>query len=213
MSPLQLEEMRRTRLVPATVRVSAPGAGVVLARDVSLGQKFGRGDELYVIADLRRVWIQAEAFGPEAEYVKPGMTADLTVPGRARTLRATVSRDVLPEFDAKTQSARFRLEADNPDYVLRPDMFVDVGLAVSLPEAITVPGSAVLDSGLTRTVFVATGESAFEPRPVETGWQFGGQVAILRGLAPGDRVVVAGTFLLDSDSRMKARPAAAGHVH
>jgi membrane fusion protein, copper/silver efflux system len=213
MSPLQVEEMRRTRLVPATIRVTSPGAGLVIARDVSLGQKFVMGDELFVIADLRRVWVQAEAFGPEAEYIHPGMVAELTLPGRSRTLRATVSRQVLPEFDPSSQSVRFRLEADNPDYLLRPDMRVDVAVDVSLPETITIPTSAVIDTGLRKTVFVAAGDDGFEPREVQTGWQFGDRVAIASGLRAGDRVVVSGTFLLDSDTRMRRRPAAAGHQH
>jgi membrane fusion protein, copper/silver efflux system len=213
MSPLQIEEMRSTRIVPATIRVTAPGAGVVVSRDVSVGQNFGTGDELFVIADLRHVWVQAEAFGPEAEYIRPGAVAELTVPGRAGTLRATVSRRVLPEFDPATQSVKFRLEAENSDYVLRPDMFVDVHVSVSLPEAITVPAGAVLDTGMQKTVFVATGDRTFASRQIETGWQFGDRVAVVKGLDAGERVVTAGTFLLDSDSRMKQRPASSVHAH
>ena len=80
-----------------------------------------------------------------------------------------------------------RLEADNPDYLLRPDMFVDVEFLIPLPPAITVPADAVLDSGLRKTVFVALGDGFFEPRSVVTGWRFGNRVEILDGLKPGDR--------------------------
>jgi Cu(I)/Ag(I) efflux system membrane fusion protein len=162
-----------------------------------------RGNELYQIADLRRVWILADVFGREAEYVGPGTIAEISQPGRAPSFRARVSRDVLPQFDAASQSVKVRLEADNLGYLLRPDMFVDVDLLITLPPAIAIPVDAVLDSGLKKVVFVETGAGVFEPRQVETGWRFGGRVQIVKGLAEGDRVVVAGTFLLDSENRLR----------
>src|SRR6266536_4153182 len=82
-------------------------------------------------------------------------------------------------------------------------MFVDVEVLITFPPAIAVPLDSVLDSGLRKTVFVSRGEAYFEPREVETGWSFGGQVEIVSGLAPGERIVTAGNFLLDSETRMK----------
>ena len=203
MSRLQIEDIGRTRQVPPNIRITAPAAGFALARNVSAGQKFGRGDELYRIADLHRVWILADVFGPDAEYVRPGMTAQVSLPGRTSSLRARVSSEVLPQFDSVSQSVKVRLEADNPGYVLRPDMFVDVELRIALPPAVAVPVDAVLDSGLKKTVFVEGEEGVFEPREVETGWRFGGRVEIVKGLTAGDRLAVSGAFLLDSESRMR----------
>ena len=97
---------------------------------------------------------------------------------------------------------------DNPGYTLRPDMFVDVELPFTLPAAITVPSDAVLDSGLKKTVFVDRGNGFFEPREVETGWRFGNRVEIIKGLEPGERIVISGNFLIDSESRLEM--AAAG---
>jgi multidrug efflux pump subunit AcrA (membrane-fusion protein) len=155
------------------------------------------------IADLRRVWILADVFGPEAEYIRPGMVAHVSLPGRRRSFDARVSSDVLPQFDATSQSVKVRLEADNPGSLLRPDMFVDVDLVITLPPTIAVSADAVLDTGLKKTVFVERSAGVFEPRAVETGWRFGGRVEIVNGLIPGDRIVVSGTFLLDSESRMR----------
>jgi Cu(I)/Ag(I) efflux system membrane fusion protein len=92
--------------------------------------------------------------------------------------------------------------------VLRPDLFVDVEVPVDRPAALTVPADAVVDSGLRKTLFVDRGNGYFEPRSVEVGWRVGDQVEITKGLMAGERVVIAGTFLMDSESRMKA--AAAG---
>jgi YHS domain-containing protein len=101
-----------------------------------------------------------------------------------------------------------RLEAENPGYLLRPDMYVDVELPIKFSPTLTVPADAVLDSGLRKTVFVDRGNGFFEPRTVETGWRSGDEVQICGGLMPDERVVVSGNFLLDSESRMKQ--AAAG---
>jgi membrane fusion protein, copper/silver efflux system len=203
MSRAQIEEIRRTRAVPSTIRIVAPAAGFVIARNLTAGEKIASGQELFQIADLRHVWILADVSGADAQYVRPGMTAEVSVPGRAATIRAAVSRAVVPQFNAENQAAKVRLEADNPGFALRPDMFVDVHLPVTLPAAIALPVDAVLDAGLNKRVFVERADGAFEPRAVETGWRFGDRVEIVKGLSAGDRVVVSGTFLLDSESRMR----------
>jgi Cu(I)/Ag(I) efflux system membrane fusion protein len=203
MSSVQLDEIARTRQVPQAIRVTAPADGFVLARSISRGEKFNRGDELYRIADLRRVWVAADVAGADAAYVKEGSAAAITLPGRGTALRARISRDLRPEFNPDTQSVKLRLEVDNPGFVLRPDMFVNVDLRVTLPPAIAVPVDAVIDEGLKKTVFIERAAGVFEPRPVETGWVFGGRVEIVKGLAAGDRVVVDGTFLLDAETRLR----------
>ena len=116
---------------------------------------------------------------------------------------------MLPQFDPATRTMKVRLEAENPGLALRPEMFVDVEVSVDYPPAIAVPVEAVLDSGLRKTVFVERGEGRFEPREVRTGWRLGDKVEIVEGLTAGERVVVSGTFFLDSESRMRAAPAIA----
>ena len=202
MSASQIEEIKRTREVPVTVRILAPADGFVLARNVSPGQKFEKGTEWYRIADLKRVWILADAFGSDAQYIRPGLQAQVSLPDQRKTLPARVS-EVLPQFDPTSRTLKVRLEMENPGYALRPDMFVDVELPITLSPSITVPAEAVLDSGLNKTVFVDGGEGVFEPRPVETGWRFGGRIQIVKGLEPGERIVTSGNFLLDSESRMQ----------
>ena len=203
MSRPQIDEIRKTHVIPATIKIAAPAAGFVIARNLTAGEKIASGEELFRIADLRRVWILADVVGPEAAYVRPGMTAEVSVPGRAAAIRARVSGAVLPQFDAASQSTRIRLDAENPGAVLRPDMLVDVHLQIALPAAIAIPVDAVVDAGLKKRVFAERADGTFEPREVETGWRFGDRVEIVKGLAAGDRVVVAGTFLLDSESRMR----------
>jgi Cu(I)/Ag(I) efflux system membrane fusion protein len=202
MSPGQAEEIKRTRLVPASIRVASPADGFVIARRVSVGQRIASGDELYRVADLGHVWVMAEAFGADGEDVAPGASARVSIPGRSASFAARVSRDVPPQFDRDSQSATLRVEVDNPRAVLRPDMFVDVEIATPPRSAIAVPADAIIDSGFKRTVFVERSAGVFEPREVETGRRAGGRVEILKGLATGERIVVAGTFVVDAERRL-----------
>jgi YHS domain-containing protein len=115
---------------------------------------------------------------------------------------------VLPLFDQVSKTLKVRLDIRNPDYELRPDMFVDVEIPITMPPSLHVPADAVIDSGTKSVVYVDMGNGYFEPRPVTTGWRLGRQVQITGGLMPGEKVVVSGNFLIDSESRM--RIAAAG---
>ncbi len=115
-----------------------------------------------------------------------------------------VVTDVLPEFDSATRTLKVRLEVRNPRFALRPGMFVDVVRPVELGPALTVPRSAVLDSGSRQMVFIDKGEGNLEARKVTTGWRYGERVEILNGLKEGDEVVTSGNFLLDSESRMRS---------
>jgi membrane fusion protein, copper/silver efflux system len=213
MSPGQVEEIKRTRLVPPSIRVASPADGFVIARHVSVGERVASGDELYRVADLSRVWVVAEAFGADADLVAPGATARVSVPGRRASFAARVSGDVPPQFDRDSQSATLRVEVDNPAAVLRPDMFVDVEIATASASAIAVPADAIVDSGFTRTVFVERSAGIFESRAVETGRRAGGRVEIVRGLTAGERIVVAGAFvvhaeqwLTDTTAGLRTRP-------
>jgi RND family efflux transporter MFP subunit len=202
MSQLQMEEIRRTRQFPDSIKIVAPVDGFVLARNVSPGQKFERDTEWYRIADLRRLWIMADVFENDAQYLHPGMQVRVSLPNQGKALTGRVS-DVLPQFDPATRTLKVRLEVDNPGYILRPDMFVDVELAIAFSRAIVVPAGAVLDSGLKKTVFVERGEGLFTPRLVETGRRFDDRVEIAKGLQPGERIVVSGNFLINSETRLK----------
>jgi len=203
MSDAQLDEITRTRKLPEDVYVVSPIDGFVLTRNISPGFRFERESDLYTIADLSHVWIVAEIFGRDALAFRPGVEVAATLPDTGQSFRAKVS-NVLPEIDPVTRAMKIRLEADNPGYKLRPNMFVSVELPVSLPSGVSVPAEAILDSGLSKRVFVQTSEGSFESRVIETGWQLGDRVQIVRGLHGGETVVSSGTFLVDSESRLQA---------
>jgi membrane fusion protein, copper/silver efflux system len=206
-SESQILEMEKTGKASELVEIRSPADGFILARSVTEGQYVSAGSELYRIADLAKVWILAETYEGDGNVLKPGMDVKVIHPQVKRTYRAKVT-EILPQFDPETRTMKVRLEADNPGYALRPDMFVDLEVSIRMAPAVTVPAEAVVDTGTRKTVFVDRGDGRFEPRPVETGWRMGGRVEITNGLMEGEEVVVSGNFLIDSESRMQL--AAAG---
>lgn len=212
-SDQQLREMGRRRELVQDIRIESPVDGFVLKRNVSPGLRFDRGFEFYRIADLDRVWILADLNRDQLPLVHRGASARITTSDGSQVLSATVSA-AEPTFDEEALTSKLRLEAANPRSALKPGMFVDVEFAVDLPPALVVPADAVVDSGRRKTVFVDKGNGYFEPRAVETGRRTGDAVEVTKGLAAGERIVIAGTFFVDSESRMKApvRAAASAKV-
>jgi RND family efflux transporter MFP subunit len=201
-SDAQIGELANTRKAQPYLQVRSPASGVVLSRNLTLNQWFKAGDEFFSIADIGKVWVYADVYENEARYLKPGMAVKVSH-GQLRKIFDAQVCEVLPLFDAISKTLKVRLDIENPDYELRPDMFVDVEIPVTMPASMYVTADAVIDSGTRTVVYVDTGEGTFEPRRVETGWRLGRQVQITAGLMPGDKVVVAGNFLIDSESRMK----------
>jgi Cu(I)/Ag(I) efflux system membrane fusion protein len=198
----QLVQMGKRRELVQDIQVESPVDGVVLKRSVSPGLRFDRGFEFYRIADLNRVWILADMYRDQLPFIRRGASARITMAGESHALAATVSPSE-PIFDEATLTLKVRLEAANPRRALKPGMFVDVEFPVSLPPTLVVPADAIVDSGLRKTVFVDRGNGSFEPRVIETGWHIGGDVQVTKGLTPGEHIVTSGTFLVDSETRMK----------
>jgi Cu(I)/Ag(I) efflux system membrane fusion protein len=198
----QLREMGSRRQLMQDIRVESPVDGVVLKRNVAPGLRFDRGFEFYRIADLNRVWILADVQRQQLPFIRRVASARITTAGESSAVSATLSPSE-PIFDEATLTLKVRLEASNPQRALKPGMFVDVEFPVDLPETLVVPADAIVDSGLRKTVFVERGNGHFEPRLVETGWRFDDVVEVTKGLMPGERIVISGTFLVDSESRMK----------
>jgi len=202
-SDYQMDEMARTRQAGELVTMRAPVDAFVLSRNATRGQYIQPGTEIYQFVDLSRVWILADVFESLKQFIRPGVSVDISPSGSGQRFEARVG-DVALQFDESARTLKVRIETGNPGFVLRPGMFVDVEFNVVLPPALVVQAEAVVDTGLRRTVFVDRGNGYLEPRQVETGWRIGDQVEIVKGLMEGEKVVVSGTFLIDSESRMRA---------
>lgn len=206
----QIDEIARTGKPVTNITIYSPVSGYVTARNAFPKQRIMPDTELYTIIDLSRVWIMADVFESEASLVQINqpVTIDLSY-GPPGGLKGRVDY-IQPQIDPVTRTLKIRIEAENPRMALKPDMFVNVNFRIALPQHITVPRDAVLDAGLKKIIFVDRGNGYLEPREVETGEQLGDNIEILRGLRPDERIVISGTFLIDSESQLKSAASGMG---
>ncbi len=209
----QIEQIERTGKPVRTVTLYSPISGYVTARNAYPKQRVMPDTELYSVVDLSRVWVMADVYEYEAPAIRVGQAATVVLSYTGRKIPARVSY-IQPSVDPMTRTLKVRLELGNPGTVLKPEMYVDVEFSVGGVPRMMVPADAVLDSGERRTVFVDRGDGYLEPRHVETGERFGDRVEIRAGLKPGERIVTSGTFLIDSESQLKAAASGmAAHQH
>jgi Cu(I)/Ag(I) efflux system membrane fusion protein len=203
LSPAQMDEIERTGNTIHAITLYAPAGGFVTARNAFPSQKVTPDTQLYEIGDLSRVWIMADVFESDAANVRMGQAASVTTAYRNGMRLAARVSFIQPQVDAATRTMKVRLEAPNPGFQLKPDMFVDIEFQVASQRRLTVPAEAVLDAGIRKTVFVDHGDGHLEARQVEIGERLGDRVEILGGLKPGERIVTSGNFLIDSESQLK----------
>jgi RND family efflux transporter MFP subunit len=185
----------------------APIAGVVTEVNALPRQKI-TPETLFTIADLSTVWATADLFAYETAPISEGQSATLRVaalPGRE--FPATVD-SILPRLDSTTHTRKIRVRIDNPNRLLLPEMYGDLEIrSGTTRRSVLIPREAVLDRGLRKIVFIEAAHGDLQPREVTTGREAGGEIEVLRGLQPGDRVVTSGHFLIDSESRLSAAAA------
>jgi RND family efflux transporter MFP subunit len=201
----QIAELERTRTPKKTLRINAPRDGVVVEKLVVEGQMVEPGMKLYRLADLATVWIQAQVYEQDLPFIKLGQEAVISLASQPDPkFRGRVTY-IYPTVDEKTRTARVRLEFHNPGYFLKPGMYATVEMSSELsPSAVLVPDMAVLRSGEKNTVFVALEGGRFEPRAVSLGARADGdRYEVLSGLKEGERVVMSGQFMLDSESQLR----------
>jgi RND family efflux transporter MFP subunit len=203
LSQSQIDEIERTGQPIKSITLYSSADGYVTARNAFAGQRITPETELYAITDLSRVWVMADVFETDAPQIRMGQSATVIVPGSSGALTARVAY-LQPEIDPATRTLKVRLDLPNPGLRLKPEMFVDVEMQLGGGRRLTVPAEAVLDSGVTKTIFLDSGNGYFAPRQVETGQRIGDRVEILKGLQPGERIVISAAFLLNSESQMKS---------
>ena len=197
-----LEESGKPRLYQT---IYSPISGVVIEKMALKGHRTEPGMPLYKIADLSTIWVYADVYEYELPFVAVGQEAAITLayyPGEEWKARLTY---VYPSIDPKTRTAKVRFElANSGPHRLLPEMYGNVELHVPAGERLTVPETAVLDSGRRQVIFVASGDGQLVPRDVKLGSRFGEYVEVREGLAPGERVVTSANFLVDSESKLQA---------
>ncbi|HET9636369.1 MAG TPA: efflux RND transporter periplasmic adaptor subunit [Gemmatimonadaceae bacterium] len=201
-SDAQIAEVLRTGRAMRTVPLLAPASGVILDKKVVLGQAIQAGEELYTIADLSDVWVDAQLREEDAGRVGVGAMAVLQFtsdPGRPYSGRVTY---VYPTLSEQARTVKARVTVPNPNMRLKPGMYATVTITTSTSSALTVPRSAVIQTGERALVFIDTGGGNLQAQAVRLGRTGTDYVEVSSGLVAGQRVVTSAQFLLDSESNL-----------
>jgi Cu(I)/Ag(I) efflux system membrane fusion protein len=198
----QIEQILRTGRAQRTMTIFAPVSGIVVEKNILAGQAVQAGQPLYTIADLSEVWVEAELREADAGLIAEGDIATIEVsafPGRP--LRGRVEY-IYPTLQQQARTLKARIAIANPDGRLKPGMYATVRLQAPGRTALTVPTSAMLDTGERRVVFVDMGAGRILPVEIETGRVAGQYTEVLSGVEPGQRVVTSAQYLLGSESNL-----------
>ena len=207
-SEAQVKALAASGATQRTLTFRSPVSGIITEKKAVQGMRFMPGDALYQVTDLSSVWVMADVAEQDIAALKVGARAQVLVdayPGKPMTAAVTT---IYPTLNAETRTVPVRLELANPGGLLKPGMFAQVELpAGAKTRVLTVPLSAVIDSGTRQTVLVQLGDASagrFEPREVKLGARSGNYLEVLQGLREGDQVVTAANFLIDAESNLKA---------
>ena len=201
----QVALLRKNRKVSQTISVFAPQDGVVSTLPVREGMFVKPSMKVMSLADLSSVWLLAEIFERQVDWVSMGDSAQVTLsylPGRKWQGKVEY---IYPSLDPKTRTLKVRLRFDNLEESLKPNMYANVKIFGGAKSGIIViPIEALIRTGRNERVIVALGEGRFEARTVKAGIESGDWVEIASGLKDGENVVVSGQFLIDSEASIKA---------
>jgi membrane fusion protein, copper/silver efflux system len=222
MSEEQIGLLEKTGRPQTRITLYAPIGGVIAELGVREGMTVASGAMLFRIVDLSTVWVNADVPEAQGAWLRPGTAVEARVPSfPGQVFRGRVSA-ILPEVNAATRTLRARAELANPGGRLKPGMYATLGFAEGAGvQALIVPSEAVIRTGERSVVIVAEREGRFRQEDVELGFESGGRTEIRKGLSEGDKVVVSGQFLIDSEASLRATgtrmeggaPGAAAQVH
>jgi Cu(I)/Ag(I) efflux system membrane fusion protein len=201
----QIKALASSGEAKRTLTFRSTASGIVTEKKAVQGMRFMPGEALYQVADLSSVWVIADVFEQDIGLIKSGATAKIRInayPGKPFEGKVTY---VYPTLKAETRTVPVRVELANPGLLLKPAMFAQVEVSVSAKgSVVTVPVSAVIDSGTRQIVLIQRGEGRFEPREVRLGARSDTDVEVIEGVKDGEPVVVAANFLIDAESNLKA---------
>ncbi len=201
----EIRDLETSGKIKRAITVNSPVSGVIVDRAAyHHGTFVDPSKDLFTIVDLSRVWVLAEIYESDLQFVKKGQAADVELPyaHNGPALRGRVDF-VSPFLDPKTRTVQVRIEFSNPNLMLKPEMFTNVRINVALGRQVLVPRDAVMDTGTEQYVFIDLGNGYIQPRLVRVSAAGEDKAGIVSGLKAGERVVTAANFVIDSDSRLK----------
>lgn len=207
----EIGHLSHTRKANTHMTVRAQFGGTVLEKQVLPGAYIMQGEKLYAVSDLSSVWLYADLYEKDVANVQVGQNVAVTTTAYPGETFTGVVSFINPVLDDATRTIKVRIELANPDGRLKPNMFANANIKVPLGETFVIPSSSLLDTGKRKVVFVAQGEDTFVKRDIVIGQETNGLVQVLSGLQPGEVVVTAATFLIDSQTQLGNFGSHAGH--
>lgn len=200
----QLHDLTHTHEIKKSLHIHTPAAGIVIEIGAREGQYVTPATQLYMIADLSKVWVYADIYEYELPWVREGDPVEMRLAGVPGKVFKGHLAFIYPYAEAKTRTIKVRLVFDNTELLLKPDMFAEVTIqAGRRQEALVIPAEAVVRSSAGDRVFVVQGDGRFEPRTVRLGLASNGHIEIREGLVEGEEVVTSAQFLIDSESNLR----------
>src|SRR6266568_3289146 len=201
-SDAQIREVLSSGKPMRTVALIAPASGVILDKKIVQGQAIQAGEELYTLADLSDVWVDAQIREEDVGRIAIGSNAILQLasyPGQSFSGRVTY---IYPTLTEQARTLKARITVPNSAGRLKPGMYATVTITTTTASALTVPRSAIVQTGERTLVFVDMGQGNLRAQSVTLGRSASDYVEVLSGVAPGQRVVTSAQFLLDSESNL-----------
>jgi len=197
----ELEQARKAREI---VTIYSPISGTVLKKSVDPQHYTWVGEDMYDVADLSVVWMYLDVYEKDIRFVKIGQPVRMTSEAYPNEIFTGKVTFIDPVINNETRTVRVRAEFANPAGKLKLGLYVKAQIMIPINEALVVPTSAVLTTGKRTVVWIETQENMFEPREVVVGAQTEEYYEVLNGLQGGEKIVVTGGFLLDSESQLQA---------
>ncbi len=201
----ELEKLEKEKKAEKIVTIYSPFSGFVLEKMIVEGQKLMMNETVFTISDLSRVWADIDIYQPDMPFVKIGMPVSISLPYmKNRIFQGKVSF-IYPQLNLETRTLRVRLEVENQGYILKPQMYAEARLKYSVGKRVSVSETAVYRSGEREYVFIKDLDNHLKPVIVKTGiLSSDGYYEILSGLSGGEEVLSSASFLIDSESNLKA---------
>jgi len=199
----QLHDLTDSHTIKKSLHIHTPADGIVINIGAREGQYVTPETELYMIADLSKVWVYADIYEYELPWVKVGDPVEMQLAGVPGRIFKGHLAFIYPYAEAKTRTIKVRLAFDNAQLLLKPELFTEVTIYAGKQEdAVVIPSEAVIRSGAKNQVFVVRGAGKYEPRLITTGLSSNNEIAVLDGLKEGEEVVTSAQFLIDSESKL-----------
>jgi Cu(I)/Ag(I) efflux system membrane fusion protein len=199
----QIADLESSRVPKETLTLYSPFAGVVQTLGVDQGRRVMMGDHLVDVVDLSKVWVWAEFYQEDLSLLRKGGVVEVRSTAYPGEVMSGVLSIIDPFIADARRTVRVRIDLDNKDLRLRPEMYVEVKLITTLDAALTIPVSAIMPTGLRNIAFVEKPEGSLEPRLVELGRKVGDNYIVDGGLRENERVVSSANFLIDAEAKLQ----------